>query len=67
MPRVILTEGFTKFIAILGVRPDDPYFCLKNLPAKYPYIEFERGYYKIPVIRLALNPAVVVDGRWRFI
>lgn len=48
MPRVILTESFTKFIAILAVRPDDPYFCLKNLPAKYPYIEFERGYYKIP-------------------
>jgi hypothetical protein len=48
MPRVILTESFTKFIAILAVRPEDPYFCLKNLPAKYPYIEFERGYYKIP-------------------
>lgn len=48
MPRVILTESFTKFIAILAVRPEDPYFCLKNLPAKYPYIELERGYYKIP-------------------
>lgn len=48
LPRVILTESFTKFIAILAVRPEDPYFCLKNLPAKYPYIEFERGYYKIP-------------------
>ena len=48
MPRVILIESFTKFIAILAVRPGDPYFCLKNLPAKYPYIELERGYYKIP-------------------
>jgi hypothetical protein len=48
LPRVILTEHFTKFVAILAVRPEDPYFCLKNLPVKYPYIELERGYYKIP-------------------
>lgn len=48
MPRVILIEPTIKFIAILAVRPEDPYFRLKNLPAGWPYIEMERGYYKIP-------------------
>jgi hypothetical protein len=48
MPRVILVEPGIQFIAILALRPEDPYFCLKNLPAGWPYIEMERGYYKIP-------------------
>ena len=47
MPRVILKES-PPFVAIIALRPGDPYFSLRNLPARWPLIELERGYYEIP-------------------
>lgn len=48
MPRVILRNSSSPIIIIVGLRPADPYFSLQNLPAKWPLIELERGYYEVP-------------------
>jgi hypothetical protein len=54
-PRVILVDGPTKFTAIVALRPADPYFLLKNVPAGFK-IELERHYTKVP------GGAVIVGG-----
>ncbi|MCW3106046.1 MAG: hypothetical protein JWQ09_552, partial [Segetibacter sp.] len=46
-PRIIMIDNPTSFTAIIALRPADPYFLLKNVPAGYK-IELERGYYLIP-------------------
>ena len=48
MPRVILRNSSSPIIIIVGLRPADPYFSLRNLPAKWPLLELERGYYEVP-------------------
>lgn len=55
MPRVILIDRQTKFTAIVGLRPVDPYFLLKNIPVGFK-IEHERNYTAIP------GGAVIVGG-----
>ncbi|HEY1023386.1 MAG TPA: hypothetical protein VGE06_13795 [Flavisolibacter sp.] len=55
MPRVILVDDLTKFTAIVGLRPVDPYFLLKNIPAGFK-IEHDRNYTAIP------GGAVIVGG-----
>lgn len=47
MPRVILVDPLSTLTAIVGLRPVDPYFMLKNIPAGYK-IEHERNYTAIP-------------------
>jgi hypothetical protein len=47
-PRVILIDQATGFTAIVALNPNDPYFLLKNIPARWNKFEVERGYYKIP-------------------
>ncbi|MCW3109298.1 MAG: hypothetical protein JWQ09_3804 [Segetibacter sp.] len=42
-----MIDNPTNFTAIIALRPADPYFLLKNVPAGYK-IELERGYYLIP-------------------
>lgn len=55
MPRVILIDPLSKLTAIVGLRPVDPYFMLKNIPAGFK-IEHERNYTAIP------GGAVIVGG-----
>ena len=54
-PRVILVDGPTNFTAIVALRPADPYFLLKNVPAGFK-IELERHYTRVP------GGAVIVGG-----
>ena len=58
-PRVILQDNFTKFTAILALRPTDPYFCLLNVPAGYK-IELDRNYTRIPG-----GAEIVAGGTWK--
>jgi hypothetical protein len=58
-PRVILIDPFTSFTAIIGLRPADPYFLIKNAPPNYK-IELERNYAAIPGGAL-----LVSSGMWR--
>ena len=54
-PRVILIDPWTKFTAIVALRPADPYFLLKNVPPGFK-IELERNYTAVP------GGAVIVGG-----
>ncbi len=55
MPRVIMIDNQTGLTAIVGLRPVDPYFMLKNIPPGFK-IEHERNYTAIP------GGAVIVGG-----
>ncbi len=55
LPRVILTDQGSKFTAIVGLRPADPYFFLKNVPPGFK-IELARYYVNIP------GGALIVGG-----
>lgn len=58
-PRVILIDPPSRFTAVIGLRPTDPYFLLKNVPPGFK-IELERNYTRIP------GGAEIVAGRlWR--
>jgi hypothetical protein len=54
-PRVILIDQPSNFTAIVGLRPADPYFLLKNVPPGFK-IALERNYTAIP------GGAVIVGG-----
>lgn len=58
-PRVILVDGPSKFTASVGLRPADPYFSLKNIPAGFK-IELERHYTKIPG-----GAEIIAGGLWK--
>ena len=58
-PRVILIHVPTKFTAIVALRPADPYFFLKNVPAGFK-IELERHYTRIPG-----GAEIVGGGLWK--
>jgi hypothetical protein len=47
MPRVIMIDPLSKLTAIVGLRPVDPYFLIKNIPPGFK-IEHERNYTVIP-------------------
>ncbi|HEV7331209.1 MAG TPA: hypothetical protein VGN63_09230 [Flavisolibacter sp.] len=58
-PRVIMVDEPTKFTAIVALRPGDPYFLLKNVPAGYK-IELERNYVATPG-----GARIVGGGLWK--
>ena len=58
-PRVILIDQPSQFTAIIGLRPTDPYFLLKNVPAGFK-IELERNYTRIPG-----GAEIVAGGTWK--
>lgn len=58
-PRIIMIDAPTGFTAIVGIRPADPYFMLKNIPAGFK-IELERGYWVIPGGAIS-----VAHGLWK--
>ncbi|HEY0041453.1 MAG TPA: hypothetical protein VGB71_12350 [Flavisolibacter sp.] len=46
-PRVIIQEKeWTGLTAIIGLRPTDPYFAIRNIPERWPLIGLGRSYYK---------------------
>jgi hypothetical protein len=58
-PRVIMIDQPSKFTAIIALRPTDPYFLLKNVPAGFR-IELERHYTRIPG-----GAEIVAGGTWK--
>jgi hypothetical protein len=58
-PRVILIDAPSTFTAIVALRPADPYFFLKNIPAGFK-IELERHYTRIPG-----GAEIVGGGLWK--
>ena len=58
-PRVIMIDAPSRFTAIIALRPTDPYFLLKNIPAGFK-IELERNYTRIPG-----GAEIVAGGLWK--
>ncbi|HUC79338.1 MAG TPA: hypothetical protein VMR70_00425 [Flavisolibacter sp.] len=59
LPRIIIEDkDWTGLTAIVALRTSDPYFSIRNIPARWPLVGLSRGYYK------NLNGQLVAEKVW---